>query len=56
MKNFLKDYAGVILVLLGAACLVIYYFMPISNVLLVLSLVLEVIGIVAHIIFNRCIK
>lgn len=56
MNTFLKDYAGIILVLLGAACLVVYYFMPISNLLLVSSLVMEIIGIIAHIIFNRCVK
>lgn len=56
MNTFLKDYAGIILVLLGVVCLVVYYFSPVTNALLVFGLVLEIIGILAHIIFNRIIK
>ena len=53
MNETLKKYAGVILVLLGVLCLVVYYFKPISNILLAASLVLEVLGILAFIFLNR---
>ena len=53
MNSFIKKYAGVILVLLGVLCLVVYYFAPVSNILLALGLVLEVIGILAFIFLNR---
>ncbi len=52
-QEILKKYAGVILVLLGVLCLVIYFFAPVSNLLLAASLVLEVIGILAFIFLNR---
>lgn len=51
--NTLKKYAGVILVLLGVLCLVVYFFKPVSNILLAASLVLEVAGIFAFIFLNR---
>ena len=52
MNTFLK-FLGIILVLLGVCCLVVYRFALPSNVLLVTSLVLEVAGILAHIILNQ---
>ena len=55
-KDFLKKYAGLILVLLGVACLVVYYFAPISNLLLAASLVLEVVGVLVLILLNRADK
>lgn len=48
----MKD-LGIILVLLGVLCLVLYSFCLPSNGLLIASLVLEVIGIFAYIFFNR---
>ncbi|MCQ2312950.1 MAG: hypothetical protein MJZ84_05825 [Paludibacteraceae bacterium] len=56
MNTFLKDYAGIILVLLGAASLVVYYFTPTTNLLLVIGLVLQIIGILAFILLNRFVK
>lgn len=56
MKNFLKDYAGIILVLIGVICLVVYFFASISNVLLAVGLILEIIGILAFLLLNRIIK
>lgn len=52
MNSLLKN-LGLILVLLGVICLVIYYFAVPSNGLLVTSLVLEVAGILAYIFLNR---
>ncbi len=52
MNTFLK-YLGAILVLCGVVCLAIYYFAVPSNGLLVTALVLEVIGIFAHIFINK---
>ena len=52
MNTFLK-FLGIILVLLGVCCLVVYRFALPSNVLLVTSLILEVAGILAHIILNQ---
>ena len=52
MKTFLK-YLGVLLVLAGVVCLAIYYFAAPTNTLLWLSLVLELVGILAHIIINK---
>lgn len=51
MNNFLK-YLGVIIVLLGVACLGVYEVHP-SNMLLLGSLVLEFAGILAFILINR---
>ena len=44
---------GVLLVLCGVICLAIYYFAAPTNTLLWLSLVLELVGILAHIIINK---
>ncbi len=52
MNTFLK-YLGAILVLCGVICLAVYYFAVPANGLLVASLVLEVIGIIAHIAINK---
>jgi len=52
MNTFLR-FLGIILVLLGVCCLVVYRFALPSNALLVTSLVLEVVGILCHIILNR---
>jgi len=52
MNNLLKD-LGIILVLAGVICLVIYYFGVQQNWLLATSLVLEVLGIAAYIFFNK---
>jgi hypothetical protein len=51
MNNFLK-YLGVIIVLLGVACLGVYEAHP-SNMLLLGSLVLEFVGILTFILINR---
>ena len=51
MNNFLK-YLGVIIVLLGVACLGAYEVHP-SNMLLLGALVLEFAGILAFILINR---
>jgi len=48
----MKD-LGIILVLLGALCLVVYSFALQANWLLVVSLVLELAGILAYIFLNR---
>lgn len=53
MNESLKKYAGVILVLLGVLCLVVYYFKPVSNILLAVSLVLEILGVLAFIFLNK---
>lgn len=52
MNAFMK-YLGVILLVLGVLCLVIYkYAMP-QNWLLIVSMVLEVGGILAYIFINK---
>jgi hypothetical protein len=52
MNNFLKN-LGLVLILLGVACLVIYEAAVPSNMLLVWSLVLEFVGILCYILLNR---
>ena len=52
MEN-LKKYLGVILLLLGVVCLVVYKFALPQNWLLVLAMVLEVAGILAYIFINK---
>jgi len=52
MEN-LKKYLGVILLLLGVVCLVVYKFALPHNWLLVLAMVLEVAGILAYIFINK---
>ncbi len=55
MNTFLK-YLGAILVCCGVICLAVYYFALPENGLLVAALVLEVAGILGHIILNRYIE
>lgn len=55
MKSLLKN-LGIILVLCGVICLVVYYFSTPSNTLLVCSLVLELVGILTYIIVNKFIE
>ena len=52
MDNF-KKYLGVILLVLGVLCLVVYKFALPQNWLLICSMVLEVSGILAYIFINR---
>lgn len=52
MKTLLK-YLGVILLLLGVVCLVVYKFWLPVNALLITSMVLEVVGILAFIFINK---
>ena len=51
--NTLLKHLGIILVLAGVICLVIYYFGAQENWLLATSLVLEVVGILAYIFLNK---
>ena len=55
MNTFLKN-LGAIIVLLGVGCLALYQFMLQSNVLLFVSLILEVVGILTYIILNKYLK
>ena len=52
MNTFLKN-LGAILVLLGVACLAVYYFSLPENYLLVTALAVEVVGIATYIIVNK---
>ena len=52
MKTLLNN-LGIILVLLGVICLVVYFFGVQKNILLATSLVLEVAGIFAFIFLNK---
>ena len=52
MKNLLNN-LGIILVLLGVICLVVYFCGVQKNALLATSLVLEVAGIGAYIFLNK---
>lgn len=52
MKGSLK-YLGVILLLLGVACLVVYKFAIPENWLLIAAMVLEVAGILSFIFINK---
>jgi len=51
--NPLKKYLGVILMILGVLCLVIYKFAAPENWLLISSMVLELGGIFAYIFINK---
>lgn len=51
--NTILRYLGPILVVLGALCIVIYHCASQSNVLLVIALVLELLGIIGHIVINK---
>jgi hypothetical protein len=48
-----KKYLGVVLILLGVLCLVMYKFAVPENWLLVSAMVLEVAGIFAYIFINK---
>ena len=48
-----KKYLGVILLLLGVICLVVYKYALPQNWLLILAMVLEVGGIFAYIFINK---
>ena len=52
MKNLLKN-CGLLLVLLGVICILVYAWAMPSNGLLIASLVLEVIGILTYILVNQ---
>lgn len=52
MDSF-KKFLGVILLLLGVLCLVVYKFALPENILLVAGVVLEVAGILAYIFINK---
>lgn len=52
MKSFL-NYLGVILLLLGVVCLVVYRYALPANALLISGIVLEVAGVLAYIILNK---
>ncbi len=52
MNTFLKN-LGLIIVLLGVVCLVVYHMALPSNALLVTALALEVAGILLYIILGR---
>ena len=55
MKSLLK-YLGVIILLLGVVCLVVYKFAVPENWLLVTSIILEVVGILSYIFINKAIN
>ena len=52
MNPFMK-YLGVVLLILGVVCLVVYRFAMPHNALLVSGIVLEVAGILAYIFINK---
>ena len=51
--DFISKYLGVVLLILGVVCLIVYKFALPHNALLVLSMVLEVGGILAYIFINK---
>ena len=55
MNTLLKN-LGAILVLLGVVCLAVYYFGVQVNALLVVSMILEVAGVLSYIFVNRRLK
>lgn len=52
MKSLL-NYLGIILLLLGVVCLVIYQFAVQVNALLIAGMALELVGILAYILINK---
>ena len=52
LNTFLKN-LGVIIVLLGVACFVVYFFGKQNNILLAAGLGVKFVGIVTHIILNK---
>lgn len=55
MKTFLQ-YLGILLVLCGVICLVVYFFAVPSNALLASSLALEAVGILGYIFINKYVQ
>ena len=55
MNDFLK-YLGVVLLLLGVVCLIVYRYACPVNGLLIASMVLEVGGILAFIFINKALR
>jgi len=55
METFLKN-LGVIILLLGVLCLVIYKFAFQENWLLIFSLALEIAGILTYIFVNKALR
>jgi hypothetical protein len=55
MNTLLKN-LGAILVLLGVVCLAVYYFGVQVNALLVVSMILEVAGVLSYIFINSRLK
>ena len=55
MNDFLK-YLGVVLLLLGVVCLIVYRYAYPVNGLLIASMVLEVSGILAFIFINKALR
>lgn len=55
METFLKN-LGIIILLIGALCLVLYKFALQENWLLILSIALEVAGIIAYIFINKALR
>ena len=51
--NSLQKYLGVILLVLGVLCLIVYKFALPHNALLILAMILEVGGILAYIFINK---
>ena len=51
--DFFKKYLGVVLLLLGVICLVVYRAALPQNALLISGIVLEVAGILAYIFINK---
>ena len=49
----IKKYLGVVLLVLGVLCLIVYKFALPQNFLLILAMVLEVGGILAYIFINK---
>jgi len=52
MKTFLQ-YLGIIILLLGVACLIVYKYAVQDNALLITAMALELIGILSFIIINK---
>jgi putative flippase GtrA len=52
METLLKNF-GIIILLLGVVCLVVYKFACPSNALLIVSIALEIAGIISYIVINR---
>ena len=52
MKTFLQ-YLGIILLLLGVVCLIVYKYSVPENALLITAMALEFVGILCYIIVNK---